>query len=142
MPMFIAPPAVIVYRGASPRRTPQHARSRGPPCPAPLAWLVRSRSLVSSHVLQDARSLHRLADDDAFRPRDAGERAELRVAALDQLPERRSAQAGGDRAPACRLELGAVARQRFALALVVGGNVHDERRRDAVVDEVVADPVG
>ena len=30
----------------------------------------------------------RLAHDDAFGPRDAGERAELRVAALDELAER------------------------------------------------------
>ena len=32
---------------------------------------------------------HRLADDDALGERDAGERAELRVAAFDELPERR-----------------------------------------------------
>ena len=34
------------------------------------------------------RPEHRLADDEPFGERDAGERAELRVAALDQLQKR------------------------------------------------------
>jgi hypothetical protein len=33
-------------RGASPRRTPLHARSRGPRSPAPLAWFTRIRSFT------------------------------------------------------------------------------------------------
>ena len=35
----------------------------------------------------------RLAHDEAFGPADAGQRAELRVAAFDQLPEQRRVQA-------------------------------------------------
>src|SRR5262249_47411057 len=41
-----------------------------------------------------------------------------------------------------RSELTAIAIERVALALIVRGDVDDERRRGAVVDEVVADPVG
>src|SRR5262245_9205841 len=94
----------------------------------------------SWHMLQQARTLHRLADDDGFGERDAGERAELGVAALDELTEGRMGETGGDRAVgvARRRELTAVAVERVALALIVRGNVDDERRRGAVVDEVVA----
>ena len=48
----------------------------------------------------------------------------------------------GDRAVVVRRELAAIAVERLALALVVRRHVDDERRRRAVVDEVVADPVG
>src|SRR5260221_9621057 len=120
MPMFIA------YRRASPRRTPLHARSRGPHAP------LRSRgSFAQAHsrswrVLQQTGSPDRFADDDPLGPGDAGQRAELRVAALDQLPERRRAQARGDGAPALGLKLGAVTRQRLALPLVMRRDVDDE----------------
>ena len=83
----------------------------------------------------------RLAHDDALGPGHAGLRAELRVAALDQLPEQRRIQTRADGIWS-RLELAGVAVERLALPLVVVGDVDDERRRDAVVDEVVADPLG
>src|SRR5205085_5085236 len=38
--------ARFFFRGASPRRTPLHAPSRGPRRPAPLAWLTRYRSFL------------------------------------------------------------------------------------------------
>ena len=83
----------------------------------------------------------RLADDDALGERDAGKRAELRVAALDELSERRRGQPRRDRAVGRGAELAAIAVERVALALVVLRDVDDERRGRAVVDEVVADPV-
>ena len=46
----------------------------------------------SARRFERAWPAHRLAHDHAFGERDAGERAELRVAALDQLPERRRGQ--------------------------------------------------
>ena len=57
--------------------------------------------------------------DDAFGERDAGQRAELRVAALDQLREARRVSRVADGAGARRRELAAVAGQRAALGLVV-----------------------
>ena len=59
-----------------------------------------------------------------------------------ELPERRRRQSRRDRALVGGRELAAVAVERLALALVVRRDVDDERRRRAVVDEVVADPVG
>src|SRR5262245_31923645 len=38
---------IITPRGCAPR-TPPHARSWGPKCPTPLAWLASLRSLASS----------------------------------------------------------------------------------------------
>ena len=43
-----------LFRGASPRRTPLHRRSRGPLCPAPFRWLARcarSRRLSAAAVI-------------------------------------------------------------------------------------------
>src|SRR5262249_6190698 len=76
--------------------------------------------------------------------RHAGKRAELGIAALDELTERRMGEARGDGAVGFsgRRELTAVAVERLTLALIVRGDVDDERRSGAVVDEVVADPVG
>ena len=44
--------------------------------------MFKARSLV-----KEMRPDERLLDDDAFGERHAGDRAELRVAALDELPE-------------------------------------------------------
>src|SRR5882672_10134759 len=95
----------------------------------------------SWHVLEQPRALHRFADDNPFGEGDAGQPAELRVAALDELPERRVREPRRDRVGFGWRELTAVALERVALALVMRRHVDHERRRDAVVDEVVADPV-
>ena len=84
----------------------------------------------------------RLAHDEAFREGHAGQGAELGVAALDQLSERGGRQPRGHRLVLGGRELAAVTGQRLPLALVVGRHVDDEGRRGAVVDEVVAQPVG
>ena len=74
---------------------------------------------------------------------DAGEGAELRVAALDELLEERRRQPRRDRAALPRrVNWLPWQRERVALRLVVLGHVDDERRRRRVVDEVVADPLG
>src|SRR6185295_17268220 len=91
---------------------------------------------------QQSRTLDRLAHDNPLREGDAGERAELRVAAFDQLAERRRAEARADCALPRRGELAAMTVERGALAVVVRRDVDEERRRRGVVDEVVADPVG
>ena len=70
--------------------------------------------LVDQAVADD-----RLADDDALGPRDAGQRAELRVAALDQLPEERRVQTRRRRAAGVARELARVAVERLALRVVV-----------------------
>ncbi len=92
----------------------------------------------TGHRTQEAGPHHRLADDEALGPRDARERAELRVAALDQLAELRRVQSSGHRVGAP--ELRRVARQRGPLRFIVRRDVHDERRLRAVVDEIVANP--
>ena len=58
----------------------------------------------------------RLAHDNAFGPGDAGERAELRVAAFDELPEQRRVQPRRGGAGRAALELAGVAIERRALA--------------------------
>ena len=68
--------------------------------------------------------------------------AELRVTALDELPEPDRRQTRGHGVGMRRLELRDVTGQRPALRLVVLADVHDERRRSHVVDEVVADRLG
>ena len=60
----------------------------------------RNRRCRCSRCFQQRWALDRFAHDDALGPRDAGERAELRVAALDELPEQRRVQARGGRAAA------------------------------------------
>src|SRR5262245_8850134 len=92
--------------------------------------------------LEQVRARHRLADHEALGVGDTGERAELRVAALDEPREDRRGQAGRGRAVAGGRELRAMARERLLLQLVHRADVDDERRRRAVVDEVVADPLG
>ena len=69
-------------------------------------------------------------------------RAELRVTALDELPEPDRRQTRGHGVGMRRLELRDVTGQRAALRLVVLADIHDERRRGHVVDEVVADRLG
>src|SRR5262245_52451800 len=84
----------------------------------------------------------RLADHEAFGPPYAGERAELGVAALDELAEQRRIHGRGDAAGrACPPELTDVAVERASFALVVIRHVDDERRSGRLVDEVIADPV-
>ena len=81
--------------------------------------------------------------DDAFGQGDAGQRAELRVAALDQLPERRRGQPRRHRARLGAPRTGWRSNPSACpLALVVRRDVDHERRVGTVVDEVVADPVG
>ncbi len=92
--------------------------------------------------LQQRPAHHRFFHDHAFGKADAGERAELRVAALDQLAEGRRRQPRRHRVRFGRRKLARIARQRLLLPLVVRRHVDDERRRRGVVDEVVADPVG
>ena len=58
---------------------------------------VADDARCSCRVFQQRRAHDRLANDDSFGKGDAGERAELRVAALDELPERRRRQARRDR---------------------------------------------
>src|SRR5690606_20323894 len=83
---------------------------------------------------------HGFLYDDALGERDARERAELRVAALDQLGEARRREPRFDRAVGRGRELRPVGRQCAALGFVMGADIDDERRRRSVVDEVVADP--
>ena len=65
--------------------------------------------------------------DDAFRERDTRQRAELRVAALDQLTKPVGRQTGRDRIALRRLKLTGVTRQRAPLRLVLIADVDDER---------------
>ncbi len=86
---------------------------------------------------------NRFTNDEALGPANARERAELRVAALDELKELRRVQSRRNRAVRVRArELARVAIERAALDLVVVRHVNDERRRCRLVDEVVADPLG
>src|SRR5437899_2257706 len=102
-------------RGRAPWRRP-HCRRRTHSKPSLCSW----------DVLEEARSTDWFANDEPLGPGDASQRAELRVAALDQLPERRGAQAGGDGARALGLKLGAMTRQGLALFLVMRRDVDDE----------------
>src|SRR4029078_9333986 len=84
----------------------------------------------------------RSPNEEAFPPSETGERAELRVAALDELVEERRGQARMRRVGACRRELRSGTRERALFQLVELGDAYEERRRRRVVDEVVDQPVG
>ena len=78
-------------------------------------------------LLEDGRPEHGLAHDEPLRVGDAGARAELRVAAFDELLELRHRQTGGDAVGRRRRELRPVAGERLALDRVVRGDVDGER---------------
>src|SRR4029079_15370811 len=80
------------------------------------------------------------AYDHALVPCHAGLRAELRVAALDKLSEQRTVKTRADGVWS-RPELAGMAVERLACPLVILADVHHERGRGAVVDEVVANPL-
>src|SRR5262245_26966575 len=83
------------------------------------------------------------ADHESFRPADAGPRAELGVAALDELAEERRIQARRHGPPIVgRLKLAGVAIERSTFLIVLRADVDHERRLGRVVDEVVAEPLG
>lgn len=90
---------------------------------------------------EDVRPEYRLPDNQPFGERDASQGTEVRIAALDELAEPGRRQSRFD-ATGRWHELRAVAGQRVTLALILGGHVDDERGRNGVVDEVMADPVG
>ena len=73
-------------------------------------------------MLEQPRSRQRFADHYAFGIPHAGERAELRVTAFDELRERRMREPCRD-SSLILPELGPVARQRLTLFLVVLGDV-------------------
>ena len=73
----------------------------------------------------------RLADDEAFGEGHAGARAELRVAAFDQLAERAAVSRVRDGVRCRGANWLAMAGERLALAIVVRRDIDDERRRGA-----------
>src|SRR5262245_42742219 len=83
----------------------------------------------------------RLPDDEALGPGNAGERAELRVAAFDQLAEQRTVETGAD-SVGSGSKLARMAVERLPLGVVAGGHVDHERWRRGIVDEVVTNPLG
>jgi hypothetical protein len=87
------------------------------------------------------RPQQRLANDEALGEGDAGERAEMGVAALDELLEARRGQAGLHPGRCRWRELRAMTGQRAPFAVVLPGHVHRERRGHRIVDEVIADPL-
>src|SRR5262245_1321739 len=96
-----------------------------------------------SGAAKETASYDRLAHDEPFRPPDAGARAELRVAALDQLPEERRIQARCYRAATRRrLELRRVTVERGTFLIVLRAHVDHEGRLGRIVDEVVTEPLG
>src|SRR5688572_33146386 len=84
----------------------------------------------------------RVSDNDPFSKCHARNRAELRVAAFNELPEPHRCETRGHGVRLWRLELCDVTGQRAALRFVVLADVHDERGRGHVVDEVIADRLG
>ena len=76
----------------------------------PMFTVTVVRLLVASGA--DAAAASGSPDDEAFGEGHAGQRAELRVAALDQLLKRGRRQPRGHRVGAGRRELRHVARQR------------------------------
>src|SRR5262245_58100214 len=99
-------------------------------------------ALPALPALQEPVPNNGLTNHDTFCERHSGERAELRVATLDELPERRRRQTCRHRRTAGGRELAAITVERVALALIVGRDVDDERRCGPVVDEVVTGPLG
>src|SRR5262245_32446918 len=108
---------ILLKRGAPPPRATRSRRK-------PLARILRYRR---SYVFEEIRPHDRLADDDRFCEGDAGERAELRVAAFDQLAKGWRGQSRLNGAAGRRRELTAIAVERRPLAIVVLRNVDDER---------------
>src|SRR3954470_7187717 len=104
---------------------------------------MRSRQCQSSSIsrfLEQRRPLHWFAHDDPLRPGDAGLRPELRVAALDQLPEQRTIKTRANGIWS-RLELAGRAMERLALPVVLIADINHERGRRRVVDKVIANPL-
>ena len=89
--------------------------------------------------MEEVRPDNGVFHDDSFCVRDADERTELRVAALNQLREARRRQTRGDGARFCRAKLTDEPTERAPLRDVVLPHIHDERGRSGIVDEVVAD---
>src|SRR6266496_4123294 len=103
---------------------------------------MRSRRCRSSwDVLQQCAPQKRSLDNNALGKPDAGKRAELRVAALNELSKRRRRQSRRHRLVSVGDELAGVTGERLSLAPVVFGDIDHEGRRRAIIDEVVADPV-
>src|SRR5439155_2306861 len=80
--------------------------------------------------------------DDAFGPGDAGQRAELRVAALDELPKCWHIEPRRRSFALDTSKLAHVAIKRAPFPVVVIRHVDHERWSRGVVDEVVSDPLG
>src|SRR5438046_10122813 len=98
----------------------------------PTFMVVRAVRARSSDFRQpraaswEPRQDDRIADDETFGELDSGQRAELRVAAFNELMEARRREARANRAGAGRRELRRVARQRPPLAVVDTRHVDDE----------------
>ena len=88
-----------------------------------------------------ARALRRFTDDDPFRKGDAGSAPKCASRLSTSCRNVAAVNRVGDRVRVGRRKLAAVALERLTLACRMVRHVDDERRRRAVVDEVVADPV-
>src|SRR5205809_3846863 len=91
-------------------------------------------------LFHEAGAHDRLTHDDAFGPGDAGQRAELRVAALDELPKCWHIEPRRRSFALDTSKLAHVAIKRAPFPVVVIRHVDHERWSRGVVDEVVADP--
>src|SRR5205823_3652819 len=82
----------------------------------------------------------RFAYDHAFRPAHAGLGAKLRVPAFDKLPEQRCIKTRAD-GIWCRVELARMTIKRRSFTIVIVRHIDDERGGNAVIDEVITNPL-